>query len=188
MIIIDKIALLLIDLQKDFFVGSSVSSKENKKILPSTLKLLKKCREKKIPIIHIRWMLHKNTGTMPLRRRERRVTDWCRTKDGWGPAIPELEIEEGEHLIEKSTYSGFFETLLDSMLRKIGAKTLIITGIYSSMCVFATALDAIYRNYKVIIPKECVISSRLQFNEEYLKNIDDNIGEVLSLEKVLAMI
>lgn len=63
-----------------------------------------------------------------------------------------------------------------------------MVGIFSSMCVFATALDASYRNYKVIIPKECLISSRPEFNEEYLRNIDDNIAEVLNLEKLLGII
>jgi len=184
----EKIALLLIDLQKDFFVGTSVASKENKKILPSVIKLLQECRKNKIPIVHLRWMLHRNVDTMPLRRKERKVTDWCRNKDGWGPVVPELEVKGGELLIEKSTYSGFYETMLDSMLKRLGVKMLIIVGIYSSMCVFATALDAVYKNYKVIIPIECVLSSRPEFNEEYLKNLDENVGRVLELEKVLAML
>jgi hypothetical protein len=42
--------------------------------------------------------------------------------------------------------------------------------------------------FAFIIPKECVISSRPEFNEEYLSNIDDNIAEVLNLEKLLEII
>lgn len=184
----EKMALLLIDLQKDFFKDSSVNSKANKKILPNIIKLLRECRNKKIPIIHIRWILFKTNDKMPLRRKESKITQWCRTEKGCGPVVPELDIAKGEQLIEKYTYSGFFNTPLDSLLKEKEINTLIMVGIFSSMCVFATALDASYRNYKVIIPKECVISSRPEFNEEYLRNIDDNIAEVLNLETLLGII
>jgi maleamate amidohydrolase len=184
----EKMALLLIDLQKDFFEDSSGSSKENKKILPNIIKLLRECRNKKIPIIHIRWILFETIDKMPLRRKECKITRWCRTEKGCEPVVPELDVAKGEQLIKKQTYSGFFNTPLDSLLKENDISTLIMVGIYSSMCVFATALDATYRDYKVIIPKECVISSRSEFNNEYLKNMDDNIAEVLNLEKLLEII
>jgi maleamate amidohydrolase len=182
-----KIALLLIDLQKDFFEGVS-SSKESKKIIPNIIKILNECRNKEISVIHIRWIQFKKIDTMPLRRKDHEFTQWCRTKKGIESVVPELDVVNGERLIEKSTYSGFFNTSLDKLLQKDDIDTLILVGIYSSMCVFATALDAIYRNYKVIIPRECVISARPEFNDEYLKNLDDNIGAILSLEKVLKII
>jgi maleamate amidohydrolase len=182
----EKKALLLIDLQKDFFEDSSDSSKE--KILPNIIKLLRECRNKKIPIIHIRWILFETIDKMPLRRKECKITRWCRTEKGCGPVVPELDVAKGEQLIEKYTYSGFFNTPLDSLLKENDISILIMAGIFTSMCVFATALDATYRNYKVIIPRECVISSRPEFNEEYLRNLNDNIAEVLNLEKILDII
>lgn len=183
-----KVALLLIDLQKDFFQDSAVGSKENEKIIPNIVKLLRASRKKRIPTIHVRWVIHENTRTMPLRRMERKVTDWCRDEEGAGPVNRELGAENGEYLVEKSTYSGFFNTNLSGILKRHNVKTLILAGIYTNMCLFATALDATYRGYKVIIPKECVASRRSGVHEEYLRNIDENIGEVSSLEKVLEMV
>ena len=85
----DKIALMLIDIQKDFCEDNSVGSRKNRKIIPYVIKLLKKSREKGIPIIHIRWMTHKDASTMPVKRVETKETDWCMDKEGAGPAVKE---------------------------------------------------------------------------------------------------
>jgi len=184
----EKVALLLIDIQKDFCEDTSIGSKENRRIIPYVIKVLENCREKKIPIIHIRWMVHKDVDTMPIRRRERNQTDWCRDNEGAGSADEGLEIGDEEYLVIKTTYSGFHETNLDGLLKKLGVKTLILTGISSHNCVFATAFDATFRGYRVIVPKECVASKRSISYEEALRNVDENIGEVISLKKLLGML
>jgi ureidoacrylate peracid hydrolase len=184
----DKIALMLIDIQKDFCEDTSVGSRKNRKIIPYVIKLLKKSREKGIPIIHIRWMTHKNASTMPVKRVKTKETDWCMDKEGAGPAVKELEVEDGEYLVLKSTYSGFYDTDLDALLKKLGVKTLILAGLSTHVCVLATAFDATYRGYRIIVPRECVSSKRKVSYEEALRNIDKNIGDVLSLEQVLGMI
>ncbi len=184
----EKHALMLIDIQKDFCEDTSVGSSKNRKIIPYVIKLLNKCREKKIPIIHIRWMTHKNVNTMPVRRVETKETDWCMNEEGAGPAVKELEIMNGEHLVQKSTYSGFYNTNLEDLLKKLNVKTLIIAGISAHVCVLATAFDATYRGYRIIVPRECVSSKRRVSYEEALRNIDKNMGEVLSLKQVLAMV
>jgi nicotinamidase-related amidase len=183
-----NIALMLIDVQKVFCEDNAVGSRKHRKIIPHVIKLLKKCREKRLPIIHIRWMVHKDAKTMPIRRVETNETDWCRDKEGAGPADEKLEVNEGEYLVIKSTYSGFYETDLDSLLKKLGVKTLILAGLSTHVCVFATALDATYRGYRVIVPRECVDSRRKISYEEALRNIDKNIGDVLSLKEVLGML
>jgi nicotinamidase-related amidase len=184
----DKIALMLIDIQKVFCEDNPIGSKKHRKIIPHVIKLLKKCREKGIPIIHIRWMVHKNVNTMPRRRVEKNETEWCRDKEGAGPAVKELGVKDGEYLVTKSTYSGFYDTDLDALLKKLGVKSLILTGISTHVCVFATALDATYRGYRVIVPRECVSSKRKVSYEEALRNIDKNIGDVLSLKQILGML
>ncbi|MEM2943626.1 MAG: isochorismatase family cysteine hydrolase [Methanomassiliicoccales archaeon] len=78
--------------------------------------------------------------------------------------IPDLKVKEGDHVIEKTTYSSFFNTNLDEVLKKHGIKEVVIVGVTTDICVRHTAADAFFRGYKIVIPKECVqtISDEIQ--------------------------
>ncbi|KYP81893.1 cysteine hydrolase family protein [Ferroacidibacillus organovorans] len=61
------------------------------------------------------------------------------------------ESHEGERvvLLEKSTYDAFFETKLDSLLRRHGVTDVFVAGVCTSICCYATASGAYYRRYNV---------------------------------------
>jgi ureidoacrylate peracid hydrolase len=67
-----------------------------------------------------------------------------------------IEPAEGEYEVKKQLYSGFFETKLDSLLRSLGVRNLIIVGFDSRVCVAATATDALYLNYRVVVLRDAV--------------------------------
>jgi nicotinamidase-related amidase len=57
----------------------------------------------------------------------------------------------------KTRFSGFFGTPLSDILEEIEViDEVIVTGVVTEVCVFATALDARYRDYPVTIPRDCV--------------------------------
>ena len=63
---------------------------------------------------------------------------------------PELAPAEGEHVIKKHRYSGFYATDLDLILREWGIDTVIVSGTTTENCCHATARDALFRNYRVV--------------------------------------
>ena len=63
---------------------------------------------------------------------------------------PELEPQAGDYYVRKHVYSAFFDTRLDTLLRNLRTRTLITAGFWADTCMLATALDAFYRNYRVI--------------------------------------
>ncbi|MBE3119708.1 MAG: cysteine hydrolase [Candidatus Atribacteria bacterium] len=67
-----------------------------------------------------------------------------------------IEPEPGDYLIKKQHYSGFFETHLESLLKELGARNLVTVGFNSFICVHATVLDALYRNYRVIVLRDAI--------------------------------
>jgi nicotinamidase-related amidase len=65
--------------------------------------------------------------------------------------IPDRLISKEEDLyIRKHVYSAFFDSRLDTALRNLGVNTLVCAGLWANVCMAATALDALYRNYRVI--------------------------------------
>jgi ureidoacrylate peracid hydrolase len=70
-----------------------------------------------------------------------------------------LAPQAGEYFIRKHAYSGFYETRLDSLLRNLGVRTLIFVGFSLDCCLLGTMLDALNRNYKVILLRDCTLAS-----------------------------
>ncbi|MDA0746284.1 MAG: cysteine hydrolase [bacterium] len=63
--------------------------------------------------------------------------------------------EEGDHFIQKQMYSGFFETHLDSLLRSLSVRNLVVVGFDLRICLGTTVTDAMYRNYRVAVLRDC---------------------------------
>lgn len=64
--------------------------------------------------------------------------------------------QDGEYLIEKQVYSGFFETQLDSLLRSLDVRDIVCVGFDSRICLGTTVIDAMYRNYRVIVLRDAI--------------------------------
>jgi len=62
---------------------------------------------------------------------------------------------EGDHYIRKHVHSGFFDTRLDTLLRNLDCKTLVCVGFALDMCLGTTMIDALWRNYRVLLLRDC---------------------------------
>lgn len=107
-------------------------------------------------------------------------------KVNWGVAsglpdpakiVPEIAPHEGEVLINKFRPSAFFGTSLVDMLIYHQVDTVIVTGMTTSGCVRATAVDAFSYNYRVIVPEECsgdraVVSHKVSLFDMHMKYAD----------------
>jgi ureidoacrylate peracid hydrolase len=81
------------------------------------------------------------------------------------PAV--LEPRPGDHYIRKHVYSGFFNTRLDTLLRNLGVRNVICVGFVADACLLYTIADAVFRNYRVILLRDCTMASeRLEDVEE----------------------
>jgi len=63
---------------------------------------------------------------------------------------------KGDISILKPRHSGFYGTPLEFLLEELGARRLILTGLATDNCVFATAQDAYVRKFEIWIPSNCV--------------------------------
>jgi nicotinamidase-related amidase len=91
--------------------------------------------------------------------------------------IPELEPDPAkDYIVEKRTYSGFYDTGLDSLLRSLykgeGAKTVVLGGLHTHMCVRHTAADAFFRGYKIVIASDGVEAFTAEDHIQGLKYLE----------------
>jgi ureidoacrylate peracid hydrolase len=69
--------------------------------------------------------------------------------------LPRLAPREGDLVVPKHRYSGFFETDLDSILRARDVRHLVVTGCTTSVCVESTVRDAMFRGYHCVVLEDC---------------------------------
>ena len=96
-----------------------------------------------------------------------------------------LEPAEDETVVVKQYASGFFGTSLASTLTSLGIDTLIITGVSTSGCVRATALDACQHGFVPIVVREACGDRDPQVHEANLFDLDAKYADVVSEQEVL---
>lgn len=72
--------------------------------------------------------------------------------------IAEIAPVPGDLVLRKYRSSGFWGTNLDMLLRSNGIETVIVTGCTTEGCVESTARDALFNDYYVVLPEDCVAS------------------------------
>jgi ureidoacrylate peracid hydrolase len=77
-------------------------------------------------------------------------------RDTWNTDIvEELKPEPGDIVMYKTRYSGFYWTDLDAVLKRRGIKSLVVTGVSTSVCVDSTLRDAMFRDYRCVLLADC---------------------------------
>ncbi|MFN2537247.1 MAG: cysteine hydrolase, partial [Mycobacteriales bacterium] len=77
-------------------------------------------------------------------------------RDTWGTDIvAELAPQQGDIIVAKHRFSGFFETDLDATLTSLGVTSLVFTGCTTTVCVESTLRDAFFRDYRCLLLEDC---------------------------------
>jgi nicotinamidase-related amidase len=97
---------------------------------------------------------------------------------------PRLERRPAEKLLTKKYASAFKATNLHENLTALGIDTLIVTGVSTSHCVYATCRDAT-DSFRVIVPREAVGERCELMHEVNLLDIELDLGDVMPVDDVV---
>ena len=88
------------------------------------------------------------------------LVDSCLQDDVPGkPIVEQLKPDPDDYFVLKPSYSGFYGTPLELLLRALGTRALVLAGFAGNMCVQFTADEAYMRGYKLAIPRDCTASN-----------------------------
>lgn len=87
------------------------------------------------------------------------------------PIAALLQPEDDDYFVLKPKHSGFFSTQLEILLKYLGAETLILTGFAGNLCVLYTANDAYMRDFKLIVPRDCIASETAAADRQTLEHM-----------------
>jgi len=106
----------------------------------------------------------------------------------WCDIDPRLPLSASDVLVEKTHASAFHGTGLAEQLINKGIDSLIITGLTTSGCVRASAVDGLQHNFKVVIPEEATGDRDPNAHLANLYDLNAKYVDVLGLEDVLALL
>jgi nicotinamidase-related amidase len=147
-----KTALLIIDVQNDYFPGGKSALHNPLAALANIEKLLGLFRARQLPVIHIQ---HVNT----------RAGATFFLPDTEGVLIHEkVRPLENEFLVMKHAPSSFLNTKLFDILQANGITNLVVCGMMSHMCVDTTVRACMDYGLKVTLPEDACATKDLAFN------------------------
>jgi biuret amidohydrolase len=100
--------------------------------------------------------------------------------------LDELRPQEGEPVVTKLSASAFSSSNIDALLRNLGIRSLVFTGVSTSQCVDLTARDAADRGYGCLIVEDAVAEDRQDYHSSTLEQFQRLFGRVATTELVIA--
>ncbi len=150
-------ALILIDIQNDYFTGGTMELYQSEKACENAGKILRKFRKEKRPVIHIQ---HNST------------------REGATFFIPNtrgVEIHKNvaplkdEKVIVKHYPNSFRETELLETLRELQVEKLVIFGMMTHMCLDATVRASKDFGFECVVIGDACATKDLEINGEKVK-------------------
>jgi nicotinamidase-related amidase len=161
------IALLMIDVINDLEYPGGDELLQPALVMAERLAEFKRrAKAAHVPVIYV------NDNFQKWQEDFRKQVEHC-LKDGVrGKSIVELlKPDEDDYFVLKPKHSGFYSTVLDTLLLYLQVKTLVLTGLTGNMCVLFTANDAYLRDYNLVVPADCIASITPEDNEYSLRHL-----------------
>lgn len=146
-----KTALVIVDIQKDYFPGGRMELVGALEASKSAGRLLSAFREKGLPVIHVQHIAAREGATFFI------------------PGTKGVEIHANvapgpdEAIIKKNYPNSFRGTELGGTLEKQGVEELVICGMMSHMCIDATVRAAFDIGYRCLVAHDACATRNLVF-------------------------
>ncbi|WP_248767886.1 cysteine hydrolase family protein [Pseudomonas sp. MWU12-2345] len=177
-------ALVVIDFQNEYFSGR-MPIPDGMKALENTKRLIAFADKEHIPVIHVQHIAPAGAAVFGI---DGKTVDFH----------PQMKPRPQDKIIQKTTVSVFASTDLDAQLKKVGVKTLIISGLMTHACVAGAARDAVPLGYSVVVASDATATraitranghsvSKDELHNSALAEIEDTFGSVLTTSQIVAL-
>jgi len=167
-------ALLIVDMISCWdFPDAAPLLAQALRVAPNIAALRQRCRRAGMPVVYA------NDNRGQWRSDFRTLIRAALECGGPGARIARtLAPAEDDFFVLKPMHSAFFATPLELLLRHLGVRALILTGVSSDQCVLHTAGDARMRDYEVIIPADCVATESAPRNRRAIAHFEQVMNVV----------
>ncbi len=189
-------ALIIQDLQNDvisdggaFAHSGAPAHARSQGIVANVADLAAVARELGVPVIHVHYVVEPGARGL---RQNAPLFQGVKASDAlvrgtWGAApVDGVEPLPGDFSIEKLRMNGFYGTKLDSLLRGLGAESVIITGAWTNMSIEHTARHAADAGFAVVVARDGTSTVNGEWQHAGLDYALTNVGQTPTCAEIAA--
>lgn len=149
-----KQALLVIDVQNDYFPGGKMALSQPEVALAAVKRLEAVFQAKHLPIIYIQHIKRQTDA------------DFFEVGTVGAQLHPDLHVTDESIIIEKHFPNSFQETRLLTVLQELAIDQLVICGMMTHMCIDSTTRASFEWGYQPILIGDATATKALMINDE----------------------
>ncbi len=180
-----KPALLVVDMIRGFTDPACPLGCDCPEVVAANVRLLREFHSCGLPV-YFTTVVYRHPDQARVFRQRIPALNLLTMDSIWIELDERLTVHGDDELIEKQWASAFHRTDLDQRLRQRGVDSLVVTGLTTSGCVRATAVDGLQYDYPVVVPREAVGDRNPQAHEANLFDLHAKYADVKSLDVVIA--
>ena len=174
----DYPALVVVDMCKAFIEPSSPLGFECEDVIHANINLVKKFRLNNYPVIFTT-TVYSNEAEASVFRSKIPALNILEPESDAVSFMQDLAPLEDEIIIEKKFASAFFQTRLVASLIKLQVDSIVVSGVTTSGCVRATAVDSLQNNFPTTVAKDCVGDRDLDAHVANLHDLKSKYADVI---------
>lgn len=150
--------LLVMDMIEEYIYGKKplIPLDSRKDLIDNIIKLIKRARNKKIPIIFLNSSFRASDPIYSYINYRSQAMETGPSGNVIGELAPKIE----DTVFKKRGFDGFWHTGLDEFLQKKGIKELYLCGCQTDCCVRETAVTGAHLDYDIFIVRDCCQTNR----------------------------
>jgi nicotinamidase-related amidase len=187
-------ALIIQDLQNDIIIeggafadSGAPAHATSQNVVENVKGLAAAARAAGVPVIHIHYIVEAGAPGLklnaPLFQGVKEAGALVR--GSWGAApVDGLEPQEGDFVVEKMRMNGFYNTILDTLLRGLGAETLVISGAWTNMSIEHTSRHGADAGYEIVVVSDGTSTISDEWQDVGLNYALTNVGRTETAAEV----
>ena len=193
-----RTALVVVDMQRGFLdIDEAMEVPPAREIVPAIQSLLRVFRAQRLPVVFTEFVYSENVPVLigSLHPEHRPAppgaprgfglpSSSCLEGTASAETVPDLAPRPGEIVVRKRGYDAFAGTVLDGALRARNVTSLVVTGTMTDICVLATVIAALHREYRVTVVEDGVATLWPEIQRAALDIIGRAYGRVVTAKEV----
>jgi nicotinamidase-related amidase len=156
-------------------------------VISNIQRMQKVCREKKIEVIFVKIQSYTQDGR-DFSPSYRIKGLQCPPGSKEAEILEELKPVGDEIVLNKLSTSAFTSTPIDQVLRYMGIKKLLVSGVNTNYCIETFIRDAYDRGYEVVLLENCCATVEEKFHQMACEEMEDIFCKVRSTDQMITAI
>lgn len=183
----DRPALVVIDIVNGFTDPDCPLGADADSVVTANVALMKTFHQRGLPVF-LTTVIFRDEQQARVFRDRLPALNLLTPESHWVAFDARLPIAESDIVIEKIHASAFHGTNLCTQLAEVNADSLVVTGLTTSGCVRATAVDGLQNGYRVVVPREAVGDRDPDAHNANLYDMNAKYADVVSVDHVIAQL